>query len=133
VLSGSSTAFTTHYRGGPPRRRGRGAMRKTSSTAQPMQGRGLTATSMRTTALGSTYCTTEWATHSAHKSRARGPSGGGGFARALAVYNPHPHPPTRSPPPPKSFFCRAVEKQAPIILYIRIQGYITLLQKATWN
>jgi hypothetical protein len=29
-------------------------MRKTSSTAQPRQGRGLMATSMRTTALGST-------------------------------------------------------------------------------
>jgi hypothetical protein len=38
--------------GGTPRRRG--ATRKTSSTAQPRQGRGLTATSMRTTALLST-------------------------------------------------------------------------------
>jgi hypothetical protein len=47
----ASTAFTTRYRGGTPRRRG--AMRKTSSTAQPRQGRGLTATSMRTTALAS--------------------------------------------------------------------------------
>jgi hypothetical protein len=38
--------------GGTPRRRG--ATRKTSSTAQPRQGRGLAATSMRTTALLST-------------------------------------------------------------------------------
>jgi hypothetical protein len=42
----------THYRGGTPRRRG--ATRKASSAAQPRQGRGLTATSMRTTALLST-------------------------------------------------------------------------------
>jgi hypothetical protein len=48
----SYTAFNTHYRGGTSRRRG--ATRKASSTAQPMQGRGLTATSMRTTALLST-------------------------------------------------------------------------------
>jgi hypothetical protein len=34
----SYTAFTTHCRGGTPRRRG--ATRKTSSTAQPRQGRG---------------------------------------------------------------------------------------------
>jgi hypothetical protein len=34
--------------------RRRGAMRKTSSTAQSRQGRGRTATSMRTTALAST-------------------------------------------------------------------------------
>jgi hypothetical protein len=48
----SYTACTTHYRGGTPRRRG--ATRKMSSTAQPRQGRWLTATSMRTTALLST-------------------------------------------------------------------------------
>jgi hypothetical protein len=48
----SYTAFTTHYRGETPRRRG--ATRKTSSAAQPRQGRGLTVTSMRTTALLST-------------------------------------------------------------------------------
>jgi hypothetical protein len=62
----SSTALlTTHaYRGGTPRRRG--AMRKASSTAQPRQGRGLTATSMRTTALGST----EWAARPIRAGRA---------------------------------------------------------------
>jgi hypothetical protein len=38
----SSAAFTTHYRSGAPRRRD--TMRKTSSTAQPRQGRGRTAT-----------------------------------------------------------------------------------------
>jgi hypothetical protein len=47
----SSTAFTTHYRGETPRRRG--ATRNTSSTTQLRQGRGLTATSMRTAALAS--------------------------------------------------------------------------------
>jgi hypothetical protein len=46
------TASTTHYRGRTPRRRG--AIRKTSSTAaQPRQAHGLTAASMRTTALAS--------------------------------------------------------------------------------
>jgi hypothetical protein len=56
----SPTAFTTRYRGGAPPRR-RGAMRKTSSTAQPSPGKGVgggrTATSMLTTALA----LTEWA------------------------------------------------------------------------
>jgi hypothetical protein len=51
----------------------------TSSTAQPRQGRGLTATSMRTTALLSTA----WA---ARPNR----GGGGGCARALAVHKPPP-------------------------------------------
>jgi hypothetical protein len=52
----SSNASTTRYRGGTPLRRG--SMRKTSSTAQPGQGRGLlTATSMWTAALASA----EWA------------------------------------------------------------------------
>jgi hypothetical protein len=56
--------FTTHYRGGTPRRRS--AMRKASSTAQPRQGRGRTAASMRTTALGST----EWAARPIRAGRA---------------------------------------------------------------
>jgi hypothetical protein len=84
VLACSSTAFTTYYRGRVLRRRC--AMRKTSSTAQRRQGRGRTATSMRTTALAPTVG------RSARQSRAsavrpqRG--GGGGFPRALAVYKP---------------------------------------------
>jgi hypothetical protein len=68
----SYTACTTHYRGGAPRRRG--ATRKTSSTVQPRQGRGLAATSMRF--------------------RRRGPPGPFGVepadARALVVCRP-PH------------------------------------------
>jgi hypothetical protein len=58
------------HRGGAPRRRG--ATRKTRSTAQPRKGRGLVATSMRTTALLSTA----W-------SRARGRTGA---EAAAAVY-----------------------------------------------
>jgi hypothetical protein len=66
----SYTAFTTHYRGETPRRRG--ATRRTSSTAQPRQGRGLTATSVRTSALLSTA----WAAQLIRAARAA-PSGRG--------------------------------------------------------
>jgi hypothetical protein len=80
----SSTAFTTtHYRGGTPRRRG--ATHKASSTAQPRQGRGLTATSMRIAALLSTA----WAAPLEPGARPQG-GGGGSCTRALAVYKPRP-------------------------------------------
>jgi hypothetical protein len=82
----SSTAFTTHYRGGAPWRRG--AMRKTSSTAQPRQGRGLAVTSMRTTALGST----EWA---ARRIRAGRAAPQGGLREAAASCSCHAERSTR--------------------------------------
>jgi hypothetical protein len=79
--------FTTRYLGGALRRRG--AMRKSSSTAQPRQGRGRTATPMRTTA--------SWPRRSGPlgllKPSARpqrGGGGGGGCARAFALYAPTP-------------------------------------------
>jgi hypothetical protein len=79
----SSTALTTCYRGGTPRRRG--AMRKTRSTAQPRQGRGLTATSMRTTALARLDGARVGVGRSLGRSQG---GGGGGFVLALAVYKP---------------------------------------------
>jgi hypothetical protein len=66
--------------GGTPRRRG-APTRKTSSTAQPMQGRGLAATSMRTTALLSTA----WAARSIRAGRA---ASSGGAEAAAAVCTP---------------------------------------------
>jgi hypothetical protein len=88
----SYTAFTTHYRGGTPRRRG--ATRKTSSTAQPRQGRGLTADGdfdfdARTTALLSAFDGVGRPAH-VRAGRAARSGGGGGCARALAVYRPPP-------------------------------------------
>jgi hypothetical protein len=74
----SYTACTTHYRGGTPRRRG--ATRKTSSTAQPRQGRELTATSMRTTALLSTA----WAARRIRAGRAAQP----GWRRRMCCARP---------------------------------------------
>jgi hypothetical protein len=79
----SCTAFTTHYRGGTPRRRG--ATRKTSSTAQPRQGRGLTATSMRITALLFASFRRRGPPGSLEPGALPRWGGGGGCARALAV------------------------------------------------
>jgi hypothetical protein len=76
-----------HYalpRGGTPRRRGalgKASSGKASSTAQPRQGHGRTATSMRTTALAST----EWAARPIRAGRAVSAGGGGGCALALVA------------------------------------------------
>jgi hypothetical protein len=61
-------------------------MRKTSSTAQPRQGRGLTVTSMRTTALGST----EWAARLIRARRAAPVERRRRLCAALSVRKPPP-------------------------------------------
>jgi hypothetical protein len=103
----SSTAFTTHYRGATPRRRG--ATRKTSSTAQPRQERGLAATS-NDADRGFAF---DGVGRCAPPRRRRGAGslepgvrpqrgGGGGCARALAVYKP---PPPKSPKKQSTVVC----------------------------
>jgi hypothetical protein len=82
--------YRLHYAlpGGDAAAERRDAQLRASSTAQPRQGRrGLTATSMRTTALLSTA----WAARRIRAGRAASEmGGGGGCARALAVYKPPP-------------------------------------------
>jgi hypothetical protein len=75
-------------------------MRKTSSTAQPRQGHGLTATSMRTTALASRWSAggeRDYPPPGPGPFTRKGPEGGGGGGRAL-WWHPEPIPgPSRAP------------------------------------